>query len=257
MSDRRKGRTKTMPMRESEATLVGTPQGWESDAVTIVGAPEGWEMPSEADDEVVPPDWEVERTVEEQAPAGHARPRKKPSRPPVGKTHAGPPANYDLAAGVPPRERIQTPEGSSAARPMERPPVEVEVRKLSNAAATTRRTPSVYEIWTKNRVYALDATLVCTDVIDLASGQSDKRHPFVGGQLVGGQRQVNENNELTFPLPTPGSEAVFQTYDANRRPRLVVTSRVTRVTLTVMVVRVADTQRDDTWSSIASTRRPA
>ena len=137
---------------------------------------------------------------------------------------------------------------------VERPPVEVEVRKLSPNAA--RRAPPAYEVWTKNRVYSLDPTLVCTEVIDLATGQNDTKHPFIGGQLVGGQRRVNDNNELTFPLPTPGSEAVFQTRDSNKRPRLVVTSKVTRVILHVQVVRVDQRQKDDTWGAITSTRRP-
>lgn len=247
MTERRKVKMKTLPMRDSEATHVGAaPPGWEGET-TVVGAPVGWEMPTNPDIENRQ-EWEVERTVEEQSPAG--KPPRKPSRPPShasAKTHSGPPADFNL---------VQKPEPSSpvAAPRFERPPVEVEVRKLSAAAA--KRTPPAYEVWTKNRVYALDATLVCVDVIDLATGQSDKKHPFFGGQLVGGQRRVNDNNELTFPLPTPGSEAVFQTFDAHRRPRLVVTSKVTRVILHVQVVRVAEPQKDDTWGAIASTRRP-
>jgi len=192
----------------------------------------------------------VERTVEEQSPA---RKPKRSSRPPSRaeeRTHVGPPADFDLARGHAPPER----SSPTAAPRSERPQVEVEVRKLSPTAA--RRAPPAYEIWTKNRVYALDPTLVCTDVIDLATGQSDRKHAFLGGQLVGGQRRVEDNNELTFPLPTPGSEAVFQTYDANRRPRLVITSKVTRVILHVQIVRVAEKQKDDTWGAIASSRRP-
>ena len=248
MSERRKGKTKTQPLAGVEATHVGTAiPGWEVETTTV-GAPAGWEL-NAAPDEQVPPDWEVERTVEEISPGGPKKQRT--SRPPPGQTHIGPPPNFDLAAGgVVPQER-----SSPVASPrVERPPVEVEVRKLSPNAA--RRAPPAYEVWTKNRVYSLDPTLVCTEVIDLATGQNDTKHPFIGGQLVGGQRRVNDNNELTFPLPTPGSEAVFQTRDSNKRPRLVVTSKVTRVILHVQVVRVDQRQKDDTWGAITSTRRP-
>ncbi|MBK8999239.1 MAG: hypothetical protein IPM35_26265 [Myxococcales bacterium] len=249
MSERRKNKMKTLPMQDPEATHVGgAPPGWEGES-TMVGTPIGWEVNTSPDAEI-PPEWEVERTVEEQSPAPKPR---KPSKPPVHapeKTHIGPPPDFDL------RGRVAAPDPSSpvAAPKAERPPIEVEVRKLS--ASSAKRAPPAYEVWTKNRVYALDPMLVCVDVIDLATGQSDKKHGFLGGQLVGGQRRVNDNNELTFPLPTPGSEAVFQTLDMNRRPRLVVTSKVTRVILHVQIVRVAETQKDDTWSAIASTRRP-
>ncbi|MCC6898077.1 MAG: hypothetical protein IT377_03830 [Polyangiaceae bacterium] len=249
MNDRRKGKTNTMPMPGVEATHVGAaPPGWEVETTTV-GTPPGWEV-NTSPDETVPPDWEVERTVEELSPQGPKK--RRTSRPPAEKTHIGPPPNFDLAPG----RDVSAPEPSSpvASPRVQRPPVEVEVRKLSPTAA--RRAPPAYEIWTKNRVYALDATLVCCDVIDLATGQSDTKHPFLGGQLVGGQRRVNDNNELTFPLPTPGSDAVFQTLDASRRPRLVVTSKVTRVILHVQVVRVDERQKDDTWGAIASTRRP-
>lgn len=249
MSDRRKGKTRTLPMPEVEATHVGAaPPGWEVETTTV-GTPVGWEV-NTSPDEAVPPEWEVERTVEELSPTGPKK--RRTSRPPPERTHIGPPPNFDLAAG----RGAGAPEPSSpvASPRVDRPPVEVEVRKLSPNAA--RRAPPAYEIWTKNRVYALDPTLVCTDVIDLATGQSDAKHPFLGGQLVGGQRRVNDNNELTFPLPTPGSEAVFQTLDMNRRARLVVTSKVTRVILHVQVVRVDERQKDDTWGAITSSRRP-
>lgn len=250
MSERRKTKTKTLSLPDPEATHVGAaPPGWEGEVTTAGTAPVGWEVNTDTNVDL-PADWEAERTREEVSPV--AKPRKS-SRPPQRspeKTHIGPPPNFDLA------QQAQRPEKSSpAASPkVERPPVEVEVRRLS--ATSARRAPPAYEVWTKNRVYALDPTLVCIDVIDLATGQSDKKHPFVGGQLVGGQRRVNDNNELTFPLPTPDSEAVFQTYDMNRRPRLVVTSKVTRVILHVQIVRVDEKSKDDTWGAIASTRRP-
>lgn len=166
-------------------------------------------------------------------------------------TLIGPAADYALTSPTVPAA-ARNPVVSEV--PTSRPPVEVEVRRVSSAASVSRKAPPAYEIWTKNRVYALDGTMRCIEVIDLASGRTETKHPFVGSQLVGGQLHLDDSNELTFPLPTPGAEAVFQSVDAAGRPRLSLTSRVTRVLLHVQVVRVAEKQSDDTWDVIASSR---
>jgi hypothetical protein len=162
------------------------------------------------------------------------------------------PVFEDTAHDKPARE--QTPPGGAPAEVGERPVIEVEVRKISSANVLAKRTQCVYEIWTKHRVYSLDAGLACVEVIDLASGHSEKSHPFLGARLVGGQGRGASGTELTFPLPTPGSEAVFQAIDAQRRIRLSITSKVTRVILHVQRVQVGSEQRDSTWDKIASTR---
>jgi hypothetical protein len=161
---------------------------------------------------------------------------------------------FEPAPEVTPHD--QTPPGGVPAEPAERPAIEVEVRKVSSANALGKRSPCTYEIWTKNRVYSLDVALACVEVIDLASGRSEKTHPFIGARLVGGQIRTDTGNELTFPLPTPGSEAVFQATDAQNRIRLSITSRVTRVILHVQRVQVGVDQSDSTWDRIASTHGP-
>ena len=269
MTERRRIKNKTLPIPEADATNVGfAPPGW--DEKTAVGAPPGWETTPD----VELPDWEVDRTVENPEPVpAAARRTPVPPVPAPEETIVGPPADFDLGGGrrvrasqvqvsessrSQPRSRASEVEPSSPAHKAvaERPPIEVEVRKVSNATSLARRVPPTFEIWTKNRVYALDSTMQCMDVIDLSTGHSDKRHPFIKGRLVGGQRRVGDTNELTFPLPVPGSEAVFQILDANGRPRLVVTSRVTRAIVHVQVVRVSEQQREDALDKIASTRDP-
>ncbi len=155
-----------------------------------------------------------------------------------------------------PTPHDKTPPGGVPVEAVERPPVEVEVRKISSAAMLGKRTQCAYEIWTKNRVYSLDIGLTCIEVIDLASGHCEKKHPFIGARLVGGQARAQAGTELTFPLPTPGSEAVFQAIDAQHRIRLSITSKVTRVILHVQRVQVGVEQRDSTWDKIASSRGP-
>jgi hypothetical protein len=127
--------------------------------------------------------------------------------------------------------------------------VEVQLHEVHTAPALAANLHRVFEIWTRQRVYSLDAQLVCQEVIDLASGQKKPRHPLVGSRLVGGQ----QGDELTFPVPTPGGEAVFQRSDGKGRARLQVTSKVTRVILHVRRVKVSVTQQKDAWSQLAGT----
>jgi hypothetical protein len=183
------------------------------------------------------PTWESESTTVVENPAFADAADAKLAESPDG------PTAHDT---VPP-EAVRAPGA-------ERPPIEVEVRRVSGANLAAKRTHVAYEIWTKNRVYGLDSSLNCIEVIDLASGRSDSEHAFIGAQLVGGQQRTATGNELTFPLPTPGSEAVFQALDQLKRMRLSITSTVTRVILHVHRVEVGTEQRDRTWDTIASSR---
>jgi hypothetical protein len=144
---------------------------------------------------------------------------------------------------------ISSPRDSAEAP--KRPVVEVETRQVS--AQAVQLTRLAYEVWTKNRVYNLDGTMCCYEVIDLASGQSQEQHPFIGARLVGGQRRTGEDSELSFPLPVPGSDAVFQKSDSEKGIRLAVTSAVTRVILHVHRVDVRVPDRDHAWGKITRT----
>lgn len=131
-----------------------------------------------------------------------------------------------------------------------RPDVEVEVRNVSsaNALESQRR---VYEIWTRNRVYLLNAVMTCMEVIDLKTGTANTKHPFLGARLVGGQNKDQEANEISYPLPAPGSEAVFQKADpTTNRIRLSLTSPVVRVILHCQRVRVKAEEKDRAWGKI-------
>jgi len=153
--------------------------------------------------------------------------------------------NADPARGPASSPRGSIPDGAP------RPAVEVETRRVS--AQSVQLTRLAYEVWTKNRVYNLDGTMCCYEVIDLASGQSQEHHPFLGARLVGGQRRSGEDSELSFPLPVPGSDAVFQKIDENKGIRLAVTSAVTRVILHVHRVDVRAPERDQAWGKITRT----
>lgn len=126
----------------------------------------------------------------------------------------------------------------------------METRTINGPAAlaSVRR---AYEIWTKNRVYILDGSLRCIEVVDLATGVSNPHHPFIGARCAGGRDHAQA--ELSFPLPAPGSEAVFQKKDGgSSRVKLSVTSAVVRVILHASRVKVPKEQADQVWSKIST-----
>ena len=58
--------------------------------------------------------------------------------------------------------------------------------------ATPRRTRLPWralEVWTKNRVYGMDSSFNCIEVVDRATGKLDPHHPILGGRLGGGRKR--------------------------------------------------------------------
>lgn len=110
------------------------------------------------------------------------------------------------------------------------------------------------EIWTRNTIYALDARLICVDVIDQASKRSLTDHPLRGARLVGGQMREGEAMELSHPFPRPGSEAVFEQAQG-RHVRFSQTSTVTRVVMRLRVLTVTPDQLLPTWEEVTGSHK--
>src|SRR5262245_54839371 len=65
-----------------------------------------------------------------------------------------------------------------------------------------RRTPfRAVEIWTHNRVYALDASMKCIEVINQATGEPQPDHSFIGARLSGGQQRHGNVLMVSHPFP--------------------------------------------------------
>ncbi len=110
------------------------------------------------------------------------------------------------------------------------------------------------EIWTRNTIYALDARLVCIDVIDLVNKQSQAQHKLRGARLVGGQAREGGAMELSHPFPRPGAEAVFEQAQG-RQVRFSQTSPVTRVVLRLRVLTVTPEQLLPTWEEVTGSHK--
>jgi hypothetical protein len=110
------------------------------------------------------------------------------------------------------------------------------------------------EIWTRNTIYALDARLVCIDVVDQLTKRSQGEHPLRGARLVGGQAREGEAMELSHPFPRPGAEAVFEQLQG-RHVRFSQTSTVTRVVMRLRVLTVTPEQLLPTWEEVTGSHK--
>jgi len=110
------------------------------------------------------------------------------------------------------------------------------------------------EIWTRNTIYALDARLVCIDVVDQITKRSHGDHPLRGARLVGGQAREGEAMELSHPFPRPGAEAVFEQMQG-RHVRFSQTSTVTRVVMRLRVLTVTPEQLLPTWEEVTGSHK--
>jgi len=162
-----------------------------------------------------------------------------------------------------------TPQGKPGVVVPERPAIEMElvrdelaVGRSATAGPQSIENWKAIEIWTKNRIYYLNAYLRCVEVLNRESGKVDANHALVGALLTGGQRRYRSSVHVTFPLPVPGTEAVFKKElppgaPAPRRvpglsgeaPR-AVTSKVERVVYRVLLTTavINPTEIDDVTS---------
>jgi hypothetical protein len=104
--------------------------------------------------------------------------------------------------------------------------------------AATRAHRPVYEVWTRHRVYLLDARLTCLAVTSRASGAREAAPRCEGARLVGGRRREGAVLELWRPVPAPGSMAIFAP-PGGPSQESVVTSEVERVVLRQTVTRLS------------------
>jgi hypothetical protein len=112
----------------------------------------------------------------------------------------------------------------------------------------------VFEIWTAKSVYAVDGNMLCFGVMDRATGRADEQHRFLGARLMGGESKANGSMSFSYPLPTPGGEAVFQIRSATRG-RYGHTSPVEKVVLRVRVTHAVVESTDRLWEEITQTFR--
>jgi hypothetical protein len=169
-----------------------------------------------------------------------------------GPTVPSPPPDEAVAAS-PSAAEPSGREASSPPTPQSRsrtPLIEIEVVHEVGPAPQTERPWRMVEIWTRNRVYTLDQTMACVEVVDRATRKQVTDHPFLGLRMVGGQHRDGDSIELSHPFPRPGTEAVFEHRSGRRDGSFSRTSAVTRVILRLHIVTVAPNYVVPTWEDI-------
>jgi hypothetical protein len=132
--------------------------------------------------------------------------------------------------------RTVVPEGKEAL-PFE---VVVEHITVDPQSGDTSMAYRMLELWTKGRLYIIDSSFMCIEVIDRKTRQTDPNHPFLNSRLIGGQRVDGTTVKQIKPFPIVGTSAVFEKASRPGQPKASqVTSTVMRVALHVRVADVA------------------
>lgn len=148
---------------------------------------------------------------------------------------------------------VTVPRPGKLPRPSEAPKgaiaagIELLVIDEKQTAGGERRPWRAAEVWTKRRVYGLDSTFRCVEILDRESGRPELTHEMLGARLGGGRLRDKEGVRFSYPLPLPGMEAMF-----SKGKKHGYTSAVERM---VVRIRVLHTTADETvpsWDDIAS-----
>ncbi len=103
------------------------------------------------------------------------------------------------------------------------------------------------EIWTKRRVYGLDSTFKCIEILDRETGRPDLGNEMLGARLGGGRLREKEMVKFSYPYPLPGMEAMFM-----KGKKHGYTSAVERMIVRIRVLHTAADEVLPTWEEIAS-----
>jgi hypothetical protein len=150
--------------------------------------------------------------------------------------------------GSPPRPASRPPRmASSPPRARANRGVELFVIDETQLPGAERKPWRAAEIWTKRRVYGLDSTFKCFEVLDRETGRPESNHELIGARLGGGRLREKDTVKFSYPLPLPGMEAMFM-----KGRKHGYTSAVDRM---IVRVRVLHTSADDatpSWEEIAN-----
>jgi hypothetical protein len=130
--------------------------------------------------------------------------------------------------------------------------LDVEVVDERRENVTAGATWRFLEVWTQNRIYALDLALRCFDVLDRGSLRPVPEHGLIGARLVGGQRRTDAGLELMHPFPSTGFEAVFEQEVGGKVARFSYSSTVTRVVMRLRRMAVEGAGAEAPWHDVVS-----
>ncbi len=125
--------------------------------------------------------------------------------------------------------------------------VELLVVDETQLPGTEKRVWRAAEVWTKRRVYGLDSTFKCFEILDRTTGRPESGHDMLGARLGGGRLREKDTVRFSYPLPLPGMEAMFM-----KGRKHGYTSAVERMIVRIRVLHTSTDEVQPTWEEIAS-----
>ena len=125
--------------------------------------------------------------------------------------------------------------------------VDVVVVDEHQVTGGERRPWRAAEVWTKRRVYGLDSTFRCIEVLDRQTGRPEPTHEMLGARLGGGRLRDKETVRFSYPLPLPGMEAMF-----SKNNKHGYTSAVEKMVVRIRVLHTSADEASPSWDDIAS-----
>ncbi len=126
--------------------------------------------------------------------------------------------------------------------------IEVEISEQPGVQSFDSASWTLFEIWTRNRVYHVNSDFECIAVLSRATGREEPDHALKGARLTGGERRNKAAHlvDIYFPLPGPGTEAIFRS-DTKKHGQFAKTSTIERVVLRVRRVRIQTVAESHAW----------
>jgi hypothetical protein len=125
--------------------------------------------------------------------------------------------------------------------------IEMLVIDEKQTSGGERRPWRAAEVWTKRRVYGLDSTFRCVEILDRESGRPELTHEMLGARLGGGRMRDKDAVRFSYPLPLPGMEAMF-----SKSKKHGYTSAVERMVVRIRVLHTTADETAPSWDDIAS-----
>jgi hypothetical protein len=189
-------------------------------------------------------------TIQDDAPASEPsseRPSERwESATDLGKTIPIPnaPPRPPIDFGDAPKVKVPRPDATKSAAIHG---IELVVVDETQIPGGERKPWRAAEVWTKRRVYGLDSTFKCVEILDRGTGRPEIGHEMLGARLGGGRARDKETVRFSYPLPLPGMEAMFM-----KGKKHGYTSTVERMVVRIRVLHTSADDTQPTWEEIAN-----
>lgn len=144
---------------------------------------------------------------------------------------------------------------SAPLRPVQDPPaktrsadgIELLVVEEKQVPGAEHRPWRAAEVWTRRRIYGLDSTFKCVEILDRSTGRPEAGNEMLGARLGGGRLRERDAVRFSYPLPLPGMEAMF-----SKGRKHGYTSPIERMVVRIRVLHTSPDEAMPTWEDIAS-----